>query len=68
MDSQKLITKRAWEELTPRSQGYVTYMQSAHPGSELKDVTCPYPIGSNSAKEYAAGEFDAMISVQDSEE
>lgn len=64
----KLITKSEWEKMTPRGQGYSSYWQGSLPGSELKDVLCPYPIGSDERKEYAAGEFTAMLDAQDSEE
>jgi hypothetical protein len=64
----KLLTKAEWDKLTPIAQGYELYLQGAHPGSELKDVTCPYPQGSQEAREFAAGEFTAMMDAQDSEE
>ena len=64
----KLITKATWDKLSPKSQGYVAYWQGSFPGSELKDVTCPYPARSKEGKEYAAGEFTAMLDAQDSEE
>jgi len=64
----KLITKAQWYKLTPRGRGYACYIQGAIPESPLKDVTCPYPLGTKEAKEFAAGEFDAMMDTQDSEE
>jgi hypothetical protein len=68
MPPVKLITKDQWDRLIPRIQGYACYMQGSLPGSELKDVTCPYPIDSREAKEFAAGELNAMMDTQDSEE
>ena len=44
---------------------YACYIQGALPGSELKDLTCPYPNGSKEAKEFAAGEFTAMMDAQE---
>ena len=64
----KLLTKAQWDKLSPRAQGYACYFQGSFPGSELKDLTCPYPNGSKDAKEFAAGEFTAMLDAQDSEE
>lgn len=64
----KLLTKEQWDRLTPRGQGFSSYLQGNLPGSELKDVVCPYPQGSQQAKDYAAGEFTAMLNAQDGEE
>jgi len=64
----KLITKAEWDKLSPKSQGYACYMQGNLPCSELKDIHSPYPIDSREAKEFAAGEFTAMMDAQDSEE
>ena len=62
----KLITKAQWDELTSRSKGYTCYIQGALLGSELeKDWTGPYPLGSKEAKEFAAGEFTAMMDAQE---
>ena len=68
MPPLKLVTKAQWDKMAPRTQGYVNYCQAMLPGSELKDVACPYPKGSQEAKDYAAGEFTAMLDAQDSEE
>lgn len=68
MPPVKLITKAQWEKMAPRTRGYIVYWQTNLPGSELKDVTCPYPAGSKEAKEFAAGEFAAMMDAQDGEE
>jgi hypothetical protein len=64
----KLLTKERWDQLSPRTQGYNYYMQASLPGSELRDAVCPYPQGSKKAREYAAGEFTAMLDVQDGED
>lgn len=64
----KLLTRAEWEKLSPFAQGYAIYMQEAHPGSELKGLTNPYPSGSTEAKEYDRGEFQATLDVQDGEE
>lgn len=68
MPKANLMTKAMWEKLTPKNKGYVVYWQGNLPGSELKDVVCPYPLDSKERKEYAAGEFEAMMVAQDSEE
>lgn len=64
----KLLTKEQWDRLTPRAQGFSAYIQGGLPGSELRDVTCPYAAGTQAAKDYAAGEFTAMLDAQDGEE
>ena len=56
-----LMTKEKWEKLYPRVQGYVAYVQGGLPGSHLKGVVCPYPAGSVEQKEFAAGEFMAIM-------
>lgn len=68
MPPVKLITKEQWDKMSPRSRGYIAYWQGNLPGSELKDVTCPYPVGTQGQKDYAAGEFTAMLDAQDGEE
>ena len=68
MPKAKLITKAEWDELSPISQGRVCYLQGAIPGSELEGLECPYPAGSKEQKDFAAGEFSAMMDAQDSEE
>jgi hypothetical protein len=68
MPPVKLITKTEWDKLSPKDQGYACYMQGALPGSELKDVTCPYPMGTQEARDFASGELNAMMDTQDSEE
>lgn len=62
------ITKAQWDNYSPEIQGYVLYIQGALPDSELKDLKCPYLLGSKEAKEFAAGEFNAMLDTQDGEE
>lgn len=68
MPPVKLVTKAEWDKFTPRDQGYSLYWQGNLPGSELKDVTCPYPTGSKEQKEFDAGELMAILDVQDGEE
>lgn len=64
----KLVTKGEWDQMEPRAQGYVLYMQSAHPGSELADVENPYGHGSRSYYLFLAGERMAVLEAQDGEE
>lgn len=68
MPPLKLITKAQWEKFSPRSQGYLIYWQGNLPGSELKNLTCPYRNGSKEQQEFDAGQFTAMLDAQDSEE
>lgn len=62
----ELITLEEWKQLTPRSQGYVHYMQAEHEGSELPKES-PYSEGSKEAEAFNAGAFAAMLEAQDSE-
>jgi len=64
----KLITKDAWEKLTPRSQGYLVYSQSELKGSQLKGLTNPYRKGSDKWNAFLDGERIACLEAQDSEE
>jgi hypothetical protein len=64
----KLVTKDAWEMLTPRSQGYVLYMQEELPGSELKGLKNPYRKNSANYAKFEEGERVACQDAQDSEE
>jgi hypothetical protein len=60
----KLLTAKEYRKLSPRSQGYATYMQAALDGSEVPKE-CPYPEGSSAAAEFHRGEMDAVLEVQD---
>jgi hypothetical protein len=64
----KIITKEAWEKLSPRSKGYVLYMQGELPGSELKGLNNPYRKGSANAVKFEEGERIAVLEAQDSED
>lgn len=64
----KLMTKKGWNELSPWYKGYVLYWQGKLPGSELKNMECPYAPKSQESKEFAAGELQAILDVQDGEE
>jgi hypothetical protein len=64
----KLITKAEWDQMEPRAQGYVLYMESEHPGSELKGLGNPYNQGSRMADLFNEGERVAVLEAQDSEE
>jgi hypothetical protein len=63
-----LITKADWLELKPWEQGYVLYMQAAHPGSELKDLDNPYPHNSEEWVKFEEGQQCALNDVVDGEE
>lgn len=68
MPQIRLLTKAEWDTITPRQQGMACYFQGSLPGSELKDLENPYPIGSEDRKEFAGGEFEAMLDAQDGED
>lgn len=60
-------TLEAYNKLQPWTQGYVSYYQSELPGSEAPKEN-PYPISTPDHEEWKAGNFQAMLEVQDSEE
>lgn len=64
----KLFTKIEWDNLSPKSKGYVLYMQAELSGSELKGVANPYLSRSVEARQFAEGEQMAVLEVQDGEE
>jgi hypothetical protein len=65
---KKLHTLAEWNEMTPRSQGYVLYMESEWPGSELKGIKNPYAKGSMEDIMFRDGETRGVLAAQDSEE
>lgn len=64
----RLITLAEWQTLTPRQRGYVQYWQGEQPGSQLKDEVNPYEAGSKQWEDYEAGQREAVLDAQDSEE
>lgn len=56
----KLISPNQYEALDPKQQGYLTYFQAMHPGSEIPKSN-PYEAGSDKHKRFAEGEFAAML-------
>lgn len=64
----KLVTKGQWDNLSPKSQGYIMYMQAELPGSELKGVTNPYFTHTKQHRDFYEGEQQAVIDVMDGEE
>jgi hypothetical protein len=65
---QQLITLSEWRELPPKTQGYAWYMQAELPGSELKEQTNPYEIGTVACHDFNNGVQIAILEAQDSEE
>jgi hypothetical protein len=64
-----LLTLNEFRLLTPREQGYVSYMQGDLPGSELKEHQAnPYPKGSREWNEFIRGQCIGVQVAQDSEE
>lgn len=64
-DRPKLISRREFDRLPPRAQGYAVYMQAEWPGSELRDMECPYRQGTDERTEWEIGENIAMLEAQD---
>ena len=63
-----LISRDEWRKLSPREQGYLLYMQSSWPTSELAGEKNPHAEGARAHAEFCEGERRAMITAQDSEE
>lgn len=63
-----LVTLKAWNELPPYDQGYLLYMQSSWPTSELAGQSNPYAEGTSEWTAFRQGEQRAMLSAQDGEE
>ncbi len=66
--SLRLVTRSEWEKLPPRSRGYVSYWQGGVRGSQIAGIGNPFAPGSREHGEYAAGEAQAVLDAQDSEE
>lgn len=64
----KMMTKAEWDRMSPKSKGYVMYLQAELPGSELKGVSNPYFEHTKQHKDFNEGEQMAMLEVQDGEE
>lgn len=63
-----LTTLAKWRTLSPVRQGWVFYMESSWPTSELAQQQNPYEIGSKRRAEFCRGEMLATRSAQDGEE
>lgn len=61
----KLVTFKQYLRLTPRTQGYVVYMQAEREGSELKGCFNPYMRGTKAYDEWIAGAQVAMFEAQE---
>lgn len=69
MEDKRLTTLAEYLGLTPKSQGYIAYMEADWPGSELADhQENPYPLGSMEAIMWNDGQRIACQEAQDSEE
>jgi len=64
----KFVTRAEWDKMSPKSQGYVAYLQAELPGSELKGLVNPYFVHSKQYKDFCEGERMAVMEVQDGEE
>jgi hypothetical protein len=61
---QKRLTREAYDLLSPRGQGYASYMQAAW--NDQVPEECPHPQGSDAEKQWQAGQHAAYIAVLDS--
>lgn len=63
-----LLSRDAWQKLSPFRQGYVLYMQAEWPTSELRGERNPYARDTSAWEEFGRGEWSAMLDAQDGEE
>lgn len=63
-----LITLAEWKKMPPYDQGYLMYMQSSWPTSELAEAKNTYAEGSAELFTFREGEHRATMSAQDGEE
>lgn len=61
---QKLTTPEAYNKMTPWQQGYVTYMEAAHPGSQIPKK-CPYERGTKERERWDEGAQHTVLIAQD---
>lgn len=64
---KQFVSLEDFKLLTPYEQGYAVYMEAAWDESPLEDV-CPYEESDPRRKEFARGQFAAMLVAQDSED
>ena len=64
----RLISRNAWKKLPPARQGYLLYMQSSWPTSELAEEKNPYAKDSAAWTAFRQGEQQAVQDAQDGEE
>jgi hypothetical protein len=64
----ELLTKAAYDALSPWRQGYMHYMQEAQPGSMLAGTGNPYAAGTREHESWNEGQMQACLVAQDSEE
>lgn len=63
-----LLTLEEYESLSPYKKGYVSYLQSSWPESELPEDVNPFGEDTTGYHQFNDGAFHAMIDVQDSVE
>ena len=64
----KLVTKEQWSKMSPKTQGYLVYMQANLPSSELAGLTNPYFGHTKAYRDFCEGEREAVLEAQDGEE
>lgn len=64
----QLVSRSAWNKLTPHEQGFVYYAQARWPTSALRTLKNPYPPGSAAHAEFCRGEQHGAQVAQDGEE
>ena len=62
----KALTRKEYDALPPKLQGYATYMQGAW-NDEVPNY-CNYRKGSPQRKAFEQGEFEAMLEAQEGDD
>ena len=64
-----MLSKAEFEALTPRLRGYAVYMAGCREDQpHVPDEHCPYPDGSDDAKEWNRGQNVAVLEAQDGDD
>lgn len=62
-----MVSMKQYKKLTPMQQGWVAYMESERPGSELKGITNLYPKDSFDYQQWQLGAERAVYEAQEGE-
>ena len=64
---QELPTRADYDAASPRGKGYMQYMFSEWPGSQIPK-RCPVKVGTKEYEQYCAGQNAAVLDAQDGDD